>query len=254
MTAKAQAFIVGILLPVFWYSQGDSKAQSTPIDPAPQVLHRVPNHESSDFTSAENRWRIQAVDISQQVDPVALDVRTARNKVWSRLLLQDQQLADLGLHGATRPGPMTTNDVAKDPSGIWVVASFDRYLVIPVDEKYRTMYTEMRFTVKRVVLQPKQSMVRVGNTVDVDIKGGRIKDPSGQLRTFDLSPKRVYVEPGNTYLLKIKEMPEGHSFQIIEHWKVADGRLVEGHQPNLMLTGRSVEDAAQYILNKNALK
>jgi hypothetical protein len=220
---------------------------------ASKVQGKLANPAGSgwDWDSAENRWRSQPIDLSAQVDPVPPGLRQRRNAYWSRILAERLSMEKQGVHGLTAEGSPMRLDIVPDPQAIWVVAKFEGYTVVPVDPDYLVMYTEMHFRVERVIQQPKSMSLGLNEAIDVDLIGGRIKTPSGELKSFEVSPRPYSVQPGNTYLMDLTYFNEDSAYGLRLFWKVENGTLTSAYNPRSPFIGHSVDDFASKLKSIN---
>ena len=203
-----------------------------PKDISPEGMER--------FADAENRWRLTVVDPKAQMDPVPPSVRAARNALL-RPMLQDMRESEKG-GGLVTEVPGLKSDYGKpDPKAIWVVATFDHFLVIPIDPGFNLFYTEMDFDIDQVVRQPSTSLLAPGMAFDVAKKGGRIKKPDGTIEAWRLWPERYQAQPAHVYLMEIGPLSAGGLYYISAQWDMSSGRAVPD-DPTLTWSSRQAID------------
>jgi hypothetical protein len=200
-----------------------------------------------DWASAKNRWRSQPVDINAQVDPVPPGLRQKRNAYWSHILAESLDMVKRGRRLTVAEGSPMRLDLVPDPQATWVVAKFEGYTVVPVDPDSLVMYTEMHFRVERVIQQPKSMSLGLNEAIDVDLVGGTIKTPSGELKSFNVSPRPYSVQPGNTYLMDLKYFDEDSAYNLRRFWKVENGTLTSAYNPRSPFIGHTVDDFAAQL-------
>jgi len=218
-------------------------------------LQPLPNHSPASFAAAENRWRLGAVDFKSQSDDVAPEIRAARNKFWQPILLDRRQM-EVGSKTVTEfEGPPSVNEVGVNPDAVWVIATFDHFSVESIDPDFNLLYTEMNFKVDEVIRQPKTVSLSSGMSFDVDIAGGRIKTPKGDIVAWQVTPRRYFVQPKHTYLMQVLPQAEGKLYVIAKKWDVSTGKVIPDQSDEISraagghskLNGVSVQDAVSYI-------
>jgi hypothetical protein len=157
------------------------------------------------FSGAANRWQLTAIDFQSQRDTVAPSIRATRNAYRQSEL---QHFRDIEkAHGSwAMSGNMPRSQTVEfftDPNEIWVIATFDHFLVVPIDPDFQLLYTEINFRIDQVIHQPRTSSLTHGMSFDIIFNGGRIKKPNGEIVSWLLSPSRHSFQPGHTYLLQI---------------------------------------------------
>jgi hypothetical protein len=223
-------------------------AQST------KTLQPSPNRNSEAFAKAENKWRLTPVDPQLQTDKTAANIRADRNAYWRPLLQRERERETGGRSVAMTGGPPSLNEVADNPDSVWVVASLDHYLVQPADQDFKLLYTEMSFRVNQIIKQPK-ALFTPGMFFDVDIEGGSIKTPHGDIVSWHISPRRFFVQPGHTYIMEIRPLEVGQLYFIGKIWDVSSGKVVADHadevsraaQGHSKLNGMATQDAVSYL-------
>jgi hypothetical protein len=129
---------------------------------------------------------------------------------------------------------MTTNsgappfrtDISLDPKETWVVATFDHYLVIPIDAEEKLFYTEIIFRINLIIRQPKTLSLTPDMTFDVDVAGGRIKKANGDIESWRLVPRRYSPQPEHSYLMMVEPLNAGGLYNIQEMWDLSSGKAV----------------------------
>ena len=233
-------------------------AQST------KTLQPSPNPNPAAFSSSENKWRLTPVDLQLQSDKIAASVRAARNAYWQPILQSEREREAGGRSVAMTGGPPSLNEVADNPGSVWVVASFDHYLVEPVDQDFKLLYTEMSFRVNQIIKQPKALFIP-GMFFDVDVEGGSIKTPHGDIVSWRISPRRFFMQPGHTYIMEIRALEVGQLYFVGKIWDVSSGKVVADHadeasraaEGHSKLNGMATQDAVSYlqsVLTSGSLK
>ncbi len=215
---------------------------------------KMPHHNPAAFSSSENKWRLTPVDLQLQSDRTAASVRAARNAYWQPILQSEREREAGGRSTAMTGGPPSLNEVAAHPDSVWVVVSFDHYLVEPIDPDFRLLYTEMSFKVKEIIKQPKALFIP-GASFDIDIEGGSIKTPQGDVISWHISPQRYFVQPGHVYIMEVRPREAGQLYFIVKVWDVSSGKVVVDHGDEVSraaegrskLNGMTTQDAVSYL-------
>jgi hypothetical protein len=140
-------------------------------------------------------------------------------------------------------------ELFRDPAGkvTWAMVTFDSYTVVPLDPKFLTMYTELHFTIERVVRQQKSILLNPSDKVDADLPGGSVKTPAGESRSFDLSPQVHSVQPGHEYLVTLEYDNQGSFYRLGNFWEMENGTITSSSVGTSKLVGHTVDDAASQI-------
>jgi hypothetical protein len=225
--------------------------------------------ERSQFFSAENRWRLRAVDPRSQTDTVTPEIRAQRNAYLRPLLegavkmrtpvppkgVSPDQVGVGGGEGSTFSPSGGTPELPKIPNGIWVIAKFESSHVFTADAENRLIYTEMNFQINQVVRQPSSVSLKPGDDLDTEQSGGRVKKPDGTIVSFLLEPERHSVQPGRTYLLAGRFDGTTHYLTIDRIWDITSGSVVPITRDEInrtakgesKLAGLHTDQAVQYL-------
>lgn len=150
-------------------------------------------------------WRRVPYAIGQSADTVSPNVRKERDDYWVRLIPPPNSDAPAFIDedyidGSTIPG--TENYEPYNPKRFWVVGVFTGYSVY--EAAPGLLYTEIHLRIDRIVgTHPKPNAPAVGSVVDVDIAGGCIKTPNGEVKDFWSSSYEYKMRPGHRYLVEI---------------------------------------------------
>jgi hypothetical protein len=220
------ATLVFALLPCHYLlSQADEP-------PHPPLLPLKPEDVAKWFSGAEeNRWRLTTVDPTNQVDTLPPSIRAARNARWHNELQFYRDAEKKGGSISEANERLMSPERPLDPKEIWVVATFDHFLVIPIDPEFNLFYTEMSFKIDRVIHQPSTSSLVPDMLVDMEDAGGQIRKPNGEVETWRIGPHQYYPQPGHTYLMMIgyyggDDNSRGNLYYFGERWDVSTGAAV----------------------------
>jgi len=212
------------------------------------------NRASEAFSRAENKWRLAPVDFQSQRDGVEPSVRVARNAYWQPILQREREREADGKSTALTGGPPSLIEIADSPDSVWVVATFDHYLVESIDASFKLLYTEMSFKIGEVIKQPK-ALFSPGMFFDVDVEGGSLRSPQGDIISWHIPPRRYFVQHGHTYIMQIRPLEAGQFYFIGKVWDVSNGRVVPDHNDEVLrsaqghskLNGMTTENAVSYL-------
>ncbi len=150
-------------------------------------LGPLSGHSNSGYDGAENRWQLSAFDIDKQPDTVPYSMRTLRNAQMRPMLAADWAVENSGKTVVHFAGLPSSVEVSNEPSSSWVVANFNNYSVISLDESDHLLYTEMHFRILQVVLQPPAGTLSTSSSFDVDFEGGK-----SNAQPVELSPSSLF--------------------------------------------------------------
>lgn len=232
------------IVALFVLASSFSLAQST----------KMPHQNPTVFSNSENKWRLMPVDLQLQSDKTAANVRAARNAYWQPILQSEREREVGGRSTAMTGGPPSLNEVTAHPDSVWVVANFDHYLVEPIDPDLKLLYTEMSFRVNEIIKQPKALFIP-GASFDVDVEGGSIKTPQGDVISWHIAPHRYFVQPGHLYIMEIRPLEAGQLYFIVKVWDVSSGKVAVDHadeasraaEGRSKLNGMTTQDAISYL-------
>ncbi len=207
------------------------------------TLQPLPSHSATSWTAAENRWRLSPVDLQLQNDSVAPDIRAARTPLWQPVLQSYKDMEANGRSIAFTDGVPPFLEIAPQPEALWLIATFDHYLVVSIDPDYQLLYTEVSFKVEQVIRNSKTVSFSPGMMFDVDIMGGRVKTPNGDLVSRLLVPQARSPQPGRNYLIKILPAGAG-SWLFQQRWDISSGKVAEH---NSVLSGKTTSEAVSYL-------
>jgi hypothetical protein len=224
------------------------------------------NHRemSSSKVAPENSWRMIPFDVVSSPDDVAPAIRQARTAHWMPIL---RQHSDSAKHGLIIGEPIPFRDenapeIPTNDGGIWVVAKFDSYIVVPVDlssghdSSDVWNYTEMSFYVRQVLYAPPAADAPLeGRDFDVDEYGGVARLYSGQVVSHPPRPSRYSLQPGRIYIMEIIPASSGSFYHVQKYWDVTEGRVKpESNVSELKsvkgvseLVGKTLSDAVALI-------
>jgi len=206
----------------------------------------------------EYQWRATAVDPKTQIDTVLPSIRMERNAIWQPVLQDYRDMEKGGGILTGTPGPPMISDVSLDPWDIWVIATFDHYLVIPIDSDSKLIYTEINFKINQVIRQPHASSLSPGMSFDVDEDGGCIKKANGEIVSWWVSSSQYSPQPGHTYLMVIRPQNnngKGALYGIGERWDLSTGKAVpdsdslscQDNSGHHVICGETTQEAISYL-------
>ena len=143
-------------------------------------------------------------------------------------------------------GPPSMIEIPAEPDAIWLVATFDHYLVKSIDPDFKLLYTEMSFKINEIIKQPSQ-LLSPGMSFDVDVEGGSVKTPQGDVVSWHVTARRYFVQPGHTYILEIRPNQAGQFYYISKAWDVSSGRVVPDHHDEVFTSGRGPVEIKWYV-------
>ncbi|HLJ88663.1 MAG TPA: hypothetical protein VKZ53_17720 [Candidatus Angelobacter sp.] len=216
--------------------------------------------EKSEFFSAENRWRLKAIDLRSQADTVTPEVRASRNAYLRPLLQKAAEFwtpaaGAVGIGGGKGSTFGEQPELPTIPNGVWVIAKFESFHVFTADAESRLIYTEMNYRVNQVVRQPSPMSLKTGDVLDAQRAGGRMKRADGAIVSFLVEPERHSVQPGRTYLLAGRFDGTTHYFTIDKIWDVTSDKVVPITRDEINRAARgesklaalSTDQAVQYL-------
>jgi hypothetical protein len=224
----------------------------------PPVLPSKSEEIAKDFSAAADQWRVAAVDPKTKRDTVPANIRSERNEIWRPVLQEIRNTEQNGFLISEASEMARACDIARDPKDIWVVATFDHFLVIPIDSDEKLIYTEMSFKINQVIRQPHTSSLTTGGSFEVDEAGGSIKKANGDTEAWRLIPHEYHPRPGHTYLMQIGEQyneGKGGLYFIESRWDLSTGKAVPDMNSltcrdcsgNPAICGQTKEDAVSYL-------
>jgi len=218
------------------------------------ALAPSPKHSPNPFVAAGNSWQLLAGDEEPKNDLVAPDVRAARNAYWAKAMQMYKTAPGTGV--VVGGGSYFADAPEIDPAlgTIFAVVQFQSFEVFDASKGEYLPYTEMYFKIERVVASPSTQAFSEGELLSMDIPGGRLRTPTGEIRTIGVYPMSHYFQVGNTYLVQLRPSVAG-TFSASKRWKVANGILVPDTDQEISrskkggsaLQGRSVDDASAFI-------
>jgi len=229
-------------------SQNESQSQATA---QPAALHSEP-----DFSNAQNKWQLEAVDLRSQVDTVNPTLREERDAQWRKPLAEYRARAR-GTASVTTIGDYLSNqpEFSAVKGASWVIATFETFHVYAVDHDYELLYTEMNFRVENVLKLPEGLSLSDGALVDAGIPGGRVKTPNGEVVTSRVDPQTYSFQIGHRYLVQLLYEPKGESFGANQRWDITSGKVepYTGFQLSLLasktsaIVGMTVPELIKYL-------
>jgi hypothetical protein len=193
---------------------------------------RLPYYIDANFAGAANRWRLAAIDPRSQVDTVSPQERAQRDAYWKPRLEEDWKEDARGLVGRFPAwGSKMPPEFTVTAEDIWAIAKFESFRVYAVDPDDRLIYTEINWRVQHVFKQPEWSDLSNGSLIDDGMEGGRIKNSSGDVASFEVRPSQDSVRPGHTYLLRFGYEAQGGFYSGGTCWDISSGKVeIDGGQ------------------------
>lgn len=226
-----------------------------------QSVKNSPTSEGSRFFSAENRWRLQAVDLQSQIDTVSPEIRAKRNTYLKKPLEAAVEFwtpapgsGGVAVGGRAIVGPFT--ELPQMPNLIWAIAKFESFHVFTADAPTnRLIYTELNFRVVQVIEEPATVAISLGDLLDNEITGGRIKNADGTVSSLAVEPERHSEQPGHTYLFAVNHDATTGYIDIQRVWDVTSGKLVPldlissavAARGASKLSGHTITEAVEYL-------
>jgi hypothetical protein len=180
--------------------------------------------------------------------------RQARDDHWARLFpaptdKYSSALPIIDTFGADQP------EFLQISGSFWAIATFSGYDLheVPVNG----VYTEIHFRVDRIVTSPASTTPQVGETIDVDLVGGTVQKPSGEIyRCVGFKAEwPSTLNPGGRYLIQFYPVSPGNFYQFADYYDLSTGvaRAASSkawwfaHNGKSHVDGLSEADAVTYI-------
>jgi hypothetical protein len=185
-------------------------------------LQALENHRGAGWNTAENRWQLKAVDPRSQPDTASADERARRDRYWKTLLENIRGASGIsGQYASQAP-----SEFPVQPGDIWMIATFSSSHVYEINQDPALIYTEMNLHIDHLFRQPSELNLSNGEVVDVGIKGGRIKDPTGHIQEAGwFGPMKHSLQPDHKYLLQLLYDPQDGVLIPGAHWDLSSGTV-----------------------------
>jgi hypothetical protein len=113
-------------------------------------------------------------------------------------------------------------NLGKNEGGL--IGTFARFKSV-LSASGRAIYTDVTFTVGHVFLDAAGGHAALGGEITIDIIGGTVRTPSGEIISEYTEPRAYFMQPGRTYVLwgLVYEANGGFYTSGIPDWELLDG-------------------------------
>ena len=171
---------------------------------------------------APNAWMLVPTPVSAS-DNVPAALRQARDQEFDGILLLTEPLTpELAARIPTPHGAIITTapEIPEITNRAILIGKFTSSRTV-MSSSGRAIYTEMIFHVSDV-FEDVAGHAAPGYDITIGVLGGTVRTKEGQVISLYTSPREYSLQPGHTYLLVLRYLPETDLYSG-SGWDVSDG-------------------------------
>jgi hypothetical protein len=173
-----------------------------------------------------NAWLRTPASSLRTTGSVSQSVRASRDQYFDTLFGAPSALtattaswAHIG-HEISAPDITKIPEIPQIPDRVILTGTFAKFESI-LSQSQRSIYTEVGFSVDRVLADPKGQLAR-GVMVTAIIPGGTVQI-AGDTLSYLVDPEDFFIQPQKRYLLVLSYHSDGDFYTFVKNWDLSDG-------------------------------